>query len=530
MTHRNFSLLTLFSLLFALDGCAEGAEGELPAVDDTPSNVTQGGPQDIGEFRRLVEAGFVPESEALDEIGFFAEHAIDLPEPDCGASVCAHPMLAVAPTFDGGNWTMGFIGMNTSLTAADLPEMPRHFIVVIEDSEAVPLPAELASVFAESLSEEDRVSVVVFSEDSVSTRIGDLPSALGSFGVTPESGNTVLVPQDQYEEELNDVADDVQSFDTYAALDRALLISRQPAFEGMAQKVLLLTSGLPQGGLTSAENLGVMGRTLAEEEVAVSVFGVGSFFGRELPRAFSEASGGNFFVSASSADLIQAIQAEAESGFWPIAQRLEILAEAAPGYRIGRIYGARSVATTETTAILSSPTLFIGARQGSQDTSGGRRGGGGGWFVELIADSAPGMTARSETPVLRVEVRYIDTLTGQAVEQDFDLLTPIGVGNNPEPEAPIFDPPISAKPFMMLNMYIALRGALSYYEQGACPLAMGMRDMMELSYVLWQEQHEDADITDDFSLLSKLTDAFVQNCSGAAAVWPVEGTTGCFYM
>jgi Ca-activated chloride channel family protein len=322
----------------------------------------------------------------------------------------------------------------------------------------------------------------------------------------------------------------VRLLDAYAALDRALLISRQPAFEAMAQKVLFLTSGLPQGGLTSVENLEAMGRTLAEEEVAVSVFGVGSYFRRELPRALSEGSGGNFFVSASQEDLVQALQAEAESGFWPIARNLEIRAEAEPGYRIGQIYGAQSVRATSTTALLSSPTLFIGARQGSEDTSGGRRGGGGGWFVELIADSAPGMTARSETPVLRVEIRYLDALTGENVEQDFELLTPIGVGNNPQPQAPIFDPPISAKPFMMLNMYIALRGALSYYEQGACPLAMGMRDMMELSYLLWQEQHDDEDITDDFFLLGKLTDAFRQNCSGAAAIWPVEGTTGCFYM
>ena len=85
---KRFSLLGVAWLALS---CA--AQGD--AVDSRPpgsSGVTQGGAQDIGHFRQLVDDGSVPAPEVLDEVGFFAEHALDQPPADCGSVVCAHPM------------------------------------------------------------------------------------------------------------------------------------------------------------------------------------------------------------------------------------------------------------------------------------------------------------------------------------------------------------------------------------------------------------------------------------------------------
>ncbi len=518
MNHLKISIFAV-ALAGPLSGCGESGHAETTAIDSTPSNVTQGGPQDIGEFRRLLASGEVPSSETLDEVGFFAEHAIDLPPPDCDASVCTHPMLAVAPTFDGGNWTMGFIGMNTALRASDLPALPRHFILVIEDSVETPIPQNLPDLIAAHMTEQDRLSLLSFEHEGVEEVVGASKSDLGEL-------KSLF---------LDRIVNDTTGWngaylDAYSALDHALSVTRRDAFETMAQKVLYFTSGLPEAGATSEETIQTLGRAFSESEIAVSVFGVGPSFRRNLPRLLAESSNGNYFVAASESDFIDAVESEAASGFWPIARDLEIRVRAEPGYSIGAVYGARTVETSDREALLESPTLFIGARQGSSDTQNGRRGGGGGWFVELIADSAPGMMPTTDAPVLSVEVRYFDTISEETVEQSFALSTYLGVGNNPSPEEPLFDPPSSAKPFMMLNMYMALAGALAYYEQGACPLAIGMHDMMELSYILWQRHHDDPDIADDFSLLVQLTQAFENNCPTSAAIWPVEVQTSCFYM
>lgn len=118
------------AVVLALASCAEG----FSAAPAASRSVVQAGPQDIGAYRAIVEAGEIPALSVLDERGFFAEHAIDLPAADCGASLCVHPMLAVAPRFDGGNWTLAFIGMNTSVDPSALPQNPRHLVLVLDAS------------------------------------------------------------------------------------------------------------------------------------------------------------------------------------------------------------------------------------------------------------------------------------------------------------------------------------------------------------------------------------------------------------
>ena len=95
---KTMKLLSV-SLCALAFGCSTGDAG----TDATPGgsvNVAQGGAQDFAQFRALVEAGKVPTPDTLDPVGFFAEHALDMPKADCGKDVCVHPFLAVAPRFD----------------------------------------------------------------------------------------------------------------------------------------------------------------------------------------------------------------------------------------------------------------------------------------------------------------------------------------------------------------------------------------------------------------------------------------------
>lgn len=505
-------------------GCSNEAEGTIDSVGGEPSNVTQGGAQDIGEFRRLVEQGEVPPSETLDEVGFFAEHAVDFPEPDCGSSICAHPMLAVAPQFDDGNWTMGFIGLNSPLTAADLELPPRHLLLVVEQSTAAALPSNLAQTIADALGPDDRASIVLVRPDEHVPVTGLTPSELSSHRLGLDERSMPLYPPS-----ADEVRTEAEQLDLYAGLHTALRIGSSDAFDGMAQRVLLFTSGLPSGGATSRANLIDVGQTLGQSDIGVSVFGVGEYFERSLAEALAEASSGNYSVSTSSSDLIQAVESEAASGFVPIGRNLDIEVTPAPGYFIGDIYGARLVQRVGDRAYLRSPVLFLGARQGSDDTDMGRRGGGGGWFVQLVADTEPGEAPAESAPAMHVRVSYDDAFSGETVVQQFTLETPLGVGNNPAPEDPYFSNEFSPKIFMMLNMYLALNGALSYFEQGSCEYALGMQEMMDLSYFLWQKNFDDPDIADDYQLLIELTDAFRTRCTSDVVLWPVEGETSCFY-
>ncbi len=515
---RHRSLITAFCLALGLVAC--GSDENVVSLDgfDAPRNVTQGGAQDIGEFRRAIASGNVPASSTLDEVGFFAEHAIDLPPATCESSVCSHPMLAVAPRFDGGNWTMAFIGMNTALDPVDLPKRPKHLIVVVENAEAQtgssrPFhPVVLRVALAGHLAEEDRVTIVDVNHDSTELQIG----------LSPEEYGTSL---------LRSPAGAAEEVDLYAALAEARTVALDSAFDGFHQRVLVFTSGRPAAGATQLGPMTALAEEFAAHDIGISTFGLGADYRREIPQALAEAGAGSSYVVVSDGDLVDAVAAEAASAFVPIARDLTIQVEAASGYRVGSIYGARQAVTMDGVAHLSSPVLFMGAREGSDSMTAGRRGGGGGWFVQLVAETEPGEMSEAETAVVTVRVEYDDALTGEHVVQETTLDTPHGAGNNPPPESPYFSDEERAKPFMMLNMLMALRGAVQYYEQSACPEARGMRDMMELSYLLWQEHYADGDIDDDFELLEDLTAVIEESCdANEEALWPVVAEVSCFYF
>jgi Ca-activated chloride channel family protein len=501
----------LLTLIAALSCPACGSSGDSARnVTGRPSrNVTQGGPQDISEFRAVLDAGNIPDLKLLDEVGFFAEHALDLPVADCGDPVCIHPMLAVAPRFDGGNWSMAFAALNTALDPATVPRLPRHLIIVLEDSlgtrPLIPTFKVLAQSLAPALSAEDRVSVVVAGEQSrllADAASGDELSSV-SLGARPEP-----------------------NFDLYLALSTAHELAIA-AGDSYARRVLLFTTGVIDTGVYQAEHYLALAKSLAQNSVAISTFGMGSEYQREIPMLLADVGSGNYYFVRDSFDLSRALRVEAETAFVPVAKNLELRVEAQPGYTIGRVYGARRASVTPSAALVETPTLFLGAREGSSDVSSGRRGGGGGWFVELVAEVPPGGNAAEPAAAFALGARYEDAQTAEPVETATTLVTPLGVGRNPDPTAPFFSDADRAKAFMMLNMYLAMHTAISLYESGKCGAAVGVKEMMAQSYEYWKAVYADPDIDEDWLLLQRLSEAIDQRCD-VMTVRPVDVPYGCF--
>lgn len=506
-----------FGLLLSI---ACSSEPEEPTLSGEPSrSVTQGGPQDIGQFRRIVETNGVPDPELLDEVGFFAEHAVDLPEAECGHAVCVHPMLAVAPRFDGGNWSMAFVGLNTAVDPATLPERPRHLIVIAEGLNTppdYPLPsfADVAEVIAQALSPEDRVSVVFTYSPPILGHVAEKPSAIATteFPEWPPSSEPRPNPSPQ----------------PYEALVIAGDIARRSELSEYGHRVLWFTRG-NLGGIRSPERYRGLAEDLAEAEVAITVFGMGRGYRREVPAAIADITSGNHYYAESPTDLIAAVKTEAETGFLPLARDLELSFEAAPGYRIGNVYGARRAVVSGNSARLMTPTVFIGARKGSTDVGSGRRGGGGGFFVEFLADAEPGARSPAPADVFTLTTRYEDARTGERVEQSSTLSTPLGVGQSPAPEEPFFSDPEHAKPFMMLNLYLALRAQVTLFQAGDCAGALAIEPMMAPVYDAWKSSFDDPDIDADFTLSTRLSHTISRLCARVAPAPPFDFGGGCMY-
>jgi Ca-activated chloride channel family protein len=425
-------------------------------------------------------------------------------------------MLAVAPRFDEETWTMAFVALNTAVDVRDAPKRPRHLIVVREPWEQ-PYSnfgnlTDALLVLADSLAPTDIVSVIDAGPEP--RRLAEaLPShELGRVTATPRPAHATL------------------RVDPYGGLTAALELATSTRYADFAHHVVLLTSGL-SGATYASPTVGslaefeALATRFAMADCPVSVVGLANDrYERSVPSAVAEITGGNYHFATDTDDLHDALSVEAETAFVPLARDLRIEVTAAPGYRVGQVFGARRATISDARATIESPVLYAGAREDSFDVGAGRRGGGGGFFVQLLSDTEGDA---KPAPAFALTVRYDAAETGEPHEFEFTVSTPLGVGRRPPPTEAFFSDSARAKPFMVLNMYLALRAALRLYEGQGCGGALGIRDMMEQSYQYWSRTYSDPDIDGDFDLLQQLTYNIAERCDQSRYQVPnVE--LGCF--
>jgi Ca-activated chloride channel family protein len=87
---------------------------------------------------------------------------------------------------------------------------------------------------------------------------------------------------------------------------------------------------------------------------------------------------------------------------------------------------------------------------------------------------------------------------------------------------PYFSDDAQGKPFMMLNMFLALRAAVDFYDGGDCNRAVGVIDMMRPAIEGWQAEYADPDLDDDYLLMLHLRENLVTHCEATAPVAPIE--------
>ncbi len=486
-------------------------------------NVATGGAQDIGEFRALVAAGEVPSSDTLDDVGFFAEHALDLPAADCGDSVCVHPMLAVAPRFDGGNWTMAFAAMNSPIAPAALPRPNAHVIAVIDENVAMPQQVVETALKAlyRGLQPDDRVSLVSY----------DARVRVFSASVAPD--NPVLLAQT---EQIWGGSSD-RGAAMYDAIAAAGLLADE-RFDGV-HRMILLTSGQADVGITDPDRIVALAKSLAERGVAINVIGSAlasrdassrSIDAMDVPLRIGELGAGTYEFAGAQDDLQTMLANHAATTLFPLGTRFELAIEAARGYRVGRVYGASRAHVNDKGATIELPALYLGHRNGARDVSRGRRGGGGGLFVELIADPALGIAAGKAA--FTAKWQYVDssTTTPRTVDEQTVVTNVLPAGSNPDGMWPSFSDPERGKAFMMLNMYLALKAVVELYDAGDCARALGVIDMMAPSIEGWQGRYTDPDIRADEALLFDLGRNVEQKCGSVTPVPAVGFGGGCMML
>jgi len=493
-----------FALALPLFGCGADDGSYLGEASSTGGSlgagVGQGGAQDFGLFREILLAGDIPGPETIDDLGFFAEHKIELPAPTCGENVCIHGMLGVMGNMiSGTNCTIVMIGMNTAIDPSKLDRPPLNLTIAVDLSgsmqgEPINRVRDGLLRMRASLEPDDRITLVGFSDHAevlVEQVAGDSAALASAIASLNPVGSTNL----------------------YAGLRMSYEQVHAYAQDGWQNRVLLVSDGVATAGITSPDKINGLASAWAELGYGLTTIGLGADFDVELMRSLAEVGSGSFYYIEDYAAVEEVFEEEVQAFIVPLAQQVTINATVFSGYDLRRIYGTKQAEVWGNHGHIQIPILQIAHRTSVDDNESGRRGGGGAMLLELTP------TGESPGEVGRIEFEYQDPGTGEIVEQVVEISSPLGPWETPQNGW--FASPSVEKGFVMLNIFVGFQMAAQRASVGDDGGALTILEPLTLSVEDWLVATPDADIEDDLFYLHRFIENLEARGSATSSPNPV---------
>jgi Ca-activated chloride channel family protein len=464
------------------EGYYEGDDGG----SSLGAGVGQGGAQDFGLFREILLAGEIPGPETIDDLGFFAEHKVDLPEANCGEDVCIHGMLGVMGNMiSGSNCTVVLVGMNTPIDPAELDRPPLNLTIAVDtsgsmDGEPIDRVRNGLIRMLDSLEPGDRVTLIGFSDEAeikVEYAAFDSPELQAAILSLSPNGSTNI----------------------YAGLRESFELVDAHAQDGWQNRVLLVSDGLATVGITSDEKIEGLAASWSELGYGLTTIGLGNDFDVELMRTLAEVGSGSFYYIEDYAAVEEVFEEEVQAFTVPLANNVTIDATVFEGYDLRRVYGTKQAEVFGNHGHIEIPILQIAHRVGDDDNENGRRGGGGAILLELLP------TGENPGEVGRIELEYEVPGSDEIVAQSVDITSPLGPWETPVDGW--FANDSVAKGFVMLNIYVGFEMAAERAAVGDYAGALTILEPLAVSVENWLVATPDEDVEDDLFYIYK----FIEN-------------------
>jgi Ca-activated chloride channel family protein len=463
------------------------------------TNVSLGGAQDFGYYRRLLTAGRIPETKDFDAAGFFAEHHTKLPPPMCGRRVCLQSMMAVMSNLaNGSSCTMLQLGLNSNLVADPNNRPPLNLAITVDVSGSMNTGGKIDFIrngleqLVDGMRDVDKLALITYSDSArlvypmaeVGLRRAELRTMIRALTA---NGGTAL----------------------HDGLKLAFEESLKARDGARQNRVLLLSDGQPTVGITATDAIMAMSKGYNSEGVGLTTIGVGTDFNPVLMRGLSQQADGNFYFLENAAAVNEVFGDELSYFTVPVVYDLKLELTAGAHYNFGRAYGS---SFWKDNALLGGrievPSVFLAHRKSHADQTpqGGRRGGGSALLVELMPkrsmDDGSGLEMAD---VATVNVSFRDPTTNQTVTDQVVVNYPHAPWTTPE--RGFFqssDVPIVQKSFVMMNIYTAIEDASRNFHIGDRRVILANLKRLREAVVDYNEEIADQDIVADIALLDEL--------------------------
>jgi Ca-activated chloride channel family protein len=471
------------------------------------SNVSLGGAQDCGYFRKTLDAGQVPRPGDCDASGFFAEHHTKLPPPSCGKRVCLQSMLGVMGNLlDGRNCTMLHVGLNSPLEANPGSRPPLTLAVVVDtsgsmlDQDKIGFVRQGLGQLIDGLKDGDRFALITYS-DAVQTRFPMQDITLNRAGVRTIVQSLAAAGSTNF----------------YGGLEAGYREVIANYDSGRQNRVIMMSDGMPTAGNTSEASIISMSRAYNSDGIGLTTIGLGTAFNVNLMRNLALQADGNFYFLENSGAVSEVFTEELGYFTVPIAFDLKLSFTTGSHYAFGRAYGSPLWQNTPAGGQLEVPSVFIAHRERPDDVTpdGGRRGGGSALMIEvaprLSQDDGSGLTS-AEVATIGVEFR--EPGTNSPVTDTVQVSFPFAPWLTPE-RGYFGSTDLAAvqKSFVMLNIFFGLDRAVTAFHKPGRTAAEGTEAVAQLDRLIaavkdynteLNQGQGDTDIKFDIELLEKL--------------------------
>lgn len=313
----------LWLVVGLLVGC--GADG------DAMLGATPGGAQDNGLAEDEIASGNVPQPEDITVEGMLATRDFPLAERSCSDPLCIGAAYAIAPTLDRTHAAAFVqIGFASGFDAATFERSPLNLAVVVDRSgsmegEKIAAVRTALSRLIDQLGPADRLAIVLF-DDQVDVLWPSSP-------VTNREAVREVLPMV--------VARGSTDLATGLAAGYAEVAAHTADFAGL-DRVMVLTDAIANTGTTEISDFVSLAQDEAEQDVGLTVFGVGTDLNQDLVLAISALRGGNYFYLSDAETIATVFDVDFDYLVTPLAYDLHFSLVAAAGFRISDVYGHSS--------------------------------------------------------------------------------------------------------------------------------------------------------------------------------------------
>lgn len=488
------------SLLLLAPACGDSGAaqdaGGTGGEDGGSLGAGQGGAQDFGQFKQILEQGGIPGPETLDDVGFFNEHKIDLPKPTCAGDVCLHGLYGeMGNMISGTNCITVLVGLNTAIDVTKLERPPLNLALVIDSSgsmegEPMQYVREGLLRMVDALDPSDRITLVDFDSDAevkVEYITGADPALVQAINNLEADGGTNI----------------------YDGLRTGFELMAAHADPGRQNRVVFLSDGMATEGITNDAKILAMARGYSEQGYGLTTIGVGADFDVTLMRTLSEQGSGAFYFLEDPAAVQEVFVEEVTAFLVPLAEDVTITADIVDNYVLRAIRGTKLATVEGNHGAIEIPNLQLAHRETVDDNEDGRRGGGGAILLELLPRSGQPRVA----DVGELKLRYRHPVDKQYVEEVAAIQTTVDP-DQIDLEQGVFDNPSSEKGFVMLNIYVGFDMAATRAAQGDLAGALNILDGLDAAVDGWLADNPDFDIEDDLKYIRLFVDNLVAAGAG----------------